>query len=250
MRCRLIDSGAGQAFWNMGADESILHHVSLGKSPATLRLYAWTPSAVSIGYFQSIRSEVDLDECFRSGVDVVRRITGGGAVFHDKEITYSFIAPEDSVPDDILKSYMLICSGLTKGLKSLGIKAEFAPLNDIVAGGKKISGNAQTRRMGCILQHGTLLLDLDTERMFRYLTVPPEKTREKAAAGAKERVTSAAAVLMHEVTYNKAAEALKKGFAEALGLKLEAGSLSEGEAALAKELAETKYSTLEWNGKR
>lgn len=250
MKCRLIDSGVHNAYWNMAADEAILESVSASKSPPTLRFYAWKPPAVSIGYFQSLREEVDTDACFKNNVDIVRRMTGGGAVYHDKEFTYSYIAPEDTVPNNILKSYEMICGGLIEGLKSLGIRAQFAPLNDIVSEGRKIGGNAQTRRMDCVLQHGTMLLDLDVERMFTLLKVPSEKLRGKAISDVKQRVTSVKAILRKEVTYNIACLAFKNGFAKALKLTYDTSGLSDEEKTLAAKLAETKYSTREWNDKR
>ena len=250
MRCRFIDTGLHDAYWNMSLDESVLRHVSDGSSPPTLRLYSWKPSAVSVGYFQSLREEVDVDECFRRGVDIVRRITGGGAVYHDREVTYSFIAPEKCVADDILQSYRHICSGLVSGLKFLGIDAQFAPLNDIISHGKKISGNAQTRRQDCVLQHGTLLLDVDVGTMFSLLRVPSQKLRDKMIADAKDRVTSVRHVLKKEVSYDTAAAALKRGFATALKLDLHGGSPTKSELTLALELQMTKYRTLEWNDKR
>ena len=250
MKCRFIDTGEGRAYWNMGLDESVLQHVSEGKSPPTLRFYWWAPPAVSVGYFQSLREEVDADACYRGGVDIVRRITGGGAVYHDRELTYSYIAPEDSVPDDILESYRLVCGGLVEGFRLLGVKSEFAPLNDILAGGKKISGNAQTRRMGCVLQHGTVLLDVDVRRMFSLLKVPSEKMRDKAVAEASGRVTSLRDVLKSDVPYSKAADSFRRGFAKALKLNLVEGEPSEGELRLAQMLCDCKYSTLEWNDRR
>jgi lipoate---protein ligase len=250
MKCRLMDTGEHSAYWNMGLDESILRHISEGKSPPTIRFYKWKPPAVSVGYFQSLREEVDIDACFNDGVGIVRRMTGGGAVYHDKELTYSYIAPESTVPDGILQSYELVCSGIVMGLGHLGVRAKFAPLNDILVGGKKVSGNAQTRRMNCVLQHGTVLLDVDVERMFRYLRVPQEKAKDKAIANVKERVTSLKAVLRTEVTYHMAAEALRRGFSEALDLKLTESPPSVSEAEAAARLEGEKYSALEWNDKR
>jgi lipoate---protein ligase len=250
MKCRLMDSGAHDAFWNMAADEAVLESVGAGTCPTTLRFYYWKPTAVSIGYFQSLREEVDADACLKNGVDIVRRMTGGGAVYHDTEFTYSFISRDDLVPDDILGSYELICSGLIEGLKTLRIKSEFAPLNDITAYGKKIGGNAQTRRSGCVLQHGTILLDVDLERMFSLLRVPKEKLRGKAISEAKDRVSSLKTILNREVTYNKACQAFKSGFAKAMDLRFQDGGLSPTEESLTRELAAVKYSTLEWNDRR
>jgi len=136
-----------------------------------------------VHYLQSIEKEVNLPACEKYGVDVTRRITGGGAVYHDYdgEITYSIVAPEadPKMPADILESYELICGAIVNGLAGLGVDAEFKPVNDIVAGGKKISGNAQTRRHGVILQHGTILVDSDIRRMFQVLRVSDAKISDK-----------------------------------------------------------------------
>lgn len=250
MNARFLDTGYGSAYFNMGLDESVLKHVSEGKSPATLRFYAWKPPAVSIGYFQSLAEEVDEGACRSRGVDVVRRMTGGGAVYHDRELTYSYIAPEDTAPDDILESYRLICGGLVEGFKLLGVDAGFAPLNDIVTGGKKISGNAQTRKMKCVLQHGTVLLGVDAKEMFTLLKVPSEKIRDKMIAAVEERVTSVEDVLNQETSYSKAAAAFRKGFERALGLELDDSEPMDSEVGLAEELASNKYSTAEWNNRR
>ncbi|MBD3387911.1 MAG: lipoate--protein ligase family protein [Candidatus Altiarchaeales archaeon] len=250
VKCRLLETGHNPGYWNMGLDEAVLEEVSQGNSPPTLRFYGWEPATVSIGYFQSLREEVDLDSCFEEGVDVVRRITGGGAVYHDTELTYSFISPEDTVPKDVLESYRLICSGLIGGFKELGIDAEFAPLNDIITGGRKISGNAQTRRMNCVLQHGTVLLDVDAERMFKLLRVSDEKMRDKAVKAVKERVTSVKHVLNREITFDKASTAFRKGFAKSLKLDLKKGRPTGEERMKAEALSENKYSTVDWNNKR
>jgi len=236
----------------MGIDESILKHVSEGKSPPTIRFYAWKPPAVSIGYFQGIEEEIDLPACSRMGVDYVRRITGGGAVYHDQELTYSFIAPESSklVSDDILESYKTICGGIIHGLRILGVESEFAPLNDIVSGGKKISGNAQTRRMNCVLQHGTVLLGVDVDRMFSLLKVPSEKVRDKMIQNVKERVTSVNHSLGREVGFEEAGKALRDGFRNALEISLEDCRLSPSEIDYANKLAKEKYSSRQWNFKR
>ena len=133
-------------------------------SVPVLRLYGWKPSAVSIGYFQSLEEEVDVKKCKKAGIDVVRRLTGGGAVLHEHELTYSFITKV--YPTNIMESYRLICEPVVMCLKNLGLDAKFSPLNDIIVGDKKVSGNAQTRRKNTLLQHGTILLDVDVEKMF------------------------------------------------------------------------------------
>ena len=175
----------------MAIDEAVCEAVASGKSLPTIRFYTWLPSAVSIGYFQSLIDEVDVSVAKELSADIVRRRTGGGAVYHDAkgEITYSVIAPEPIMPDGIRESYQVICGWVIESLKNIGIGAEFKPINDIIANGKKISGNAQTRRNGVLLQHGTLLYDLDVRTMFTLLKVPKEKISDKMIQSVGERVT-------------------------------------------------------------
>ncbi len=133
---RLIDIRIDNCFNNMALDEAIMTAYANGEGVAagTIRFYRWKPSAVSIGYFQSMKRELNLDECKRQGVDFIRRVTGGGAVYHDLhgELTYSLITPQNNslIPRDILKSYELICGALVQGLQKLGISAVFEPVND------------------------------------------------------------------------------------------------------------------------
>jgi len=243
---RLLKTAYNNAFMNMAIDDAILQ----SKIMPTIRIYSWKPSAVSIGYFQSLTEEINLDKCKELNVDSIRRITGGGAVFHDKELTYSFIAPEDAVSKDILESYKQICGGVIKGLEKIGIKAEFAGINDIIAGGKKISGNAQTRKNNCVLQHGTILMDVDVKKMFSLLKVPNEKIRDKLIQNVKERVTSVKNILGKDIGFEELSDKIVEGFKEALNIELVEGELTKEETELAEELEKKKYKTKEWNFKR
>jgi lipoate---protein ligase len=251
-RFRLLETGAGEAFFNMGLDEAILGSVSAKLRLPTLRLYGWKPAAISIGYFQGARDEVDVGACRLQGVDLVRRVTGGGAVFHADEVTYSIVVPEGHAlaPGSILESYGLICAGVVAGLKNLGLDAEFAPINDLVCGGRKISGNAQTRRLGCLLQHGTILLKVDVDRMFSLLKVPKEKALGRMISDAKARVTSLEEKLGRTVGFDEVREALASGFASALGLDLMPETPAADELALAQKLAAEKFSTEAWTFRR
>jgi lipoate-protein ligase A len=252
MRLRLISSQALPGALNMGTDEAILRAVAEGRAAPTLRLYRWSPPCVTIGYFQSMEAEVDLDACAAARVDAVRRLTGGGAVYHDEEITYSLVVPlgHQLAPDDILESYRSICAGIVAGLELLGVEAEFAPINDITAGGKKISGNAQTRRRGCLLQHGTVLLGLSAERMFSLLKVPQEKSRGRSSAEPSSRVTSLKNILGREVSYEEAARALGEGCARAWNAELVPDMLSPLESSEAEQLASVRFSSRDWNHRR
>ncbi|MFW9846384.1 MAG: biotin/lipoate A/B protein ligase family protein [Candidatus Thorarchaeota archaeon] len=253
-RIRFLDLETHNAVMNMATDESIMLSVRNGDSPPTLRFYRWSPSAVSIGTFQGMTEEVDLEFCRASGIDYIRRITGGGAVYHDYEgeITYSIILPRGHglVPDDIIESYHNLCGGVVRGLEHLGISAEFKPINDVVANGKKVSGNAQTRRHSCVLQHGTVLFDLDVKTMFSVLKVPQEKISDKMIADVRERVTSVRELLERNVTFDELSDALKKGFEEALGAKLFPGKMTAAEIQTADNIAAERFSKDEWNLKR
>ncbi|MHA1930078.1 MAG: lipoate--protein ligase family protein [Candidatus Thorarchaeota archaeon] len=235
----------------MAIDEAIMLSMKAGESPPTFRLYRWNPSAVSIGTFQSMKDEVDLDYCKTTNIDTIRRITGGGAVFHDYEgeITYSIIVPKGHrfAPVDIIDSYKIICSGIVNAMGTLGIQAEFKPINDVIVNDKKVSGNAQTRRHSCVLQHGTILLGLDVTTMFSILKVPEEKISDKMIEGVKDRVTSLTEILDREVHFEELRDALYDGFCESLEIFLEPGELSMKENEDVEILMETKYSSDEWN---
>ncbi|HKY10556.1 MAG TPA: biotin/lipoate A/B protein ligase family protein [Nitrososphaera sp.] len=239
-KIRVLETGYNNAALNMAIDEALIENI--GDTPI-LRIYGWWPAAVSIGYFQSIREEVDLEKCSKIGVDVVRRLTGGGAVLHETELTYSFITKQ--YPQNIMESYRWICETIVISIKRLGFDASFVPLNDIVVKGKKVSGSAQTRRKGVLLQHGTLLLDLDVDKMFCVLKVPSEKFKDKIIKDVKERVTSLAGT-----TFEEMASSLKTSFATKFDAKLLADTMSTEEINHAKWLAERKYNSREWNRRR
>jgi len=258
---RFIPLQTHDAFTNMALDEACSEEVAAGTSAPTIRFYRWRPSAVSIGYFQSLKDEVATEKCSEAGIDVVRRRTGGGAVFHDYEgeITYSVIAPENLFPKGITESYHEICGWIIQSLQFLGIQTEFKPINDIIlapgstgadganVGGKKISGNAQTRRNGILLQHGTILFTVDVRKMFSLLKVGQEKIADKMIAAVEERVSSLK-LLKPELTMEKVYDALLKGFTS--GKLYSMSDWMPQELARARELAQSRYSTKEWNEMR
>ena len=245
---RIIPFSEYDAFMNMAIDEAVSESVASGRSPPTIRFYGWNPSAVSIGYFQSLEKEVDVSRCRSEGVDVVRRRTGGGAVYHDRqgEITYSVIGKEELFPKDILSSYRQICGHIIDSLAILGIHSEFKPINDIISEGRKISGNAQTRRGGVLLQHGTVLFSVDVDRMFSLLKVSDEKIKDKMIANVKERVTSVSQ--LSDAGKETLQLALVKGFSE--GKEHMNSQISEAEAARARALAQSRYKYEGWNSMR
>ncbi len=248
---RLLPLNVSDAFTNMAIDEAVCRMNARGKAPNTVRFYRWKPSAVSIGCFQSVEQEVDLERAKRYGIDVVRRITGGGAVFHDHggELTYSVVCRESEVPNEIIESYRSICRGLVQGFERLGLRARYEPVNDVLVNGKKISGSAQTRRWGSVLQHGTVLIDPDVRRMFELLKVSPEKISDKFIASVYERVTSLKRELDKKPSFDEVAAAMRDGFERALEIKLIEGELTVEEARLAAEI-KPKYASGEWLEKR
>jgi lipoate---protein ligase len=239
-KIRTLETGYNPAAFNMAIDESLME--TAGEMPI-LRIYGWSPPAVSIGYFQSMNEEVDFAKCRQIGVDVVRRLTGGGAVLHEFELTYSFVTKE--YPQNIMESYRWICEAIVLSIKRLGFDASFVPLNDIVIANKKVSGNAQTRKKGVLLQHGTILLDIDVSKMFSVLKVPSEKIRDKIIKDAKERVTS-----LSGTTFDDMTTSLKTSFAEKFECTMLEDTLSSKEISRAKWLAERKYTSKEWNFRR
>ena len=251
---RIMGLDVNDAYSNMAIDEAICKLRSENKSPNTIRIYRWKPSAVSIGYFQLVDQEVNLEACKKMGVDVVRRMTGGGAVYHsyEGEVTYSIIINQDhpKVPDDIIKSYEVICSGIVVALENLGIKAKFKPINDIDVNGRKISGNAQTRRWGVIVQHGTILLDTDIRTMFTVLQVSKEKISDKMIKSVEERVTTIRKELGRDVSFEEVTDSLKQTLPNVFDAKPYEGQLSEEEKGLAMKLKREKYSTNDWIFKR
>jgi len=251
--CRLFSTGFHDCYYNMGLDEALLESCAAEKeSLPVLRFYGWSPPAVSIGYFQRLSEEVDTEAVNRLGFDLVRRISGGGAVLHSSELTYSIIIGQHHplAGSGIGESYRMLCKGLIRGLEILGIKAVFSGINDILAGEKKISGNAQTRRNGCLLQHGTILLDNDTETMFEVLKISDEKIKGKLISEAKERVTSLRLILDRIIGFDEAEAVFTRGFGEALGLEFRKSAVDSSLENRAKELAITKFSSEEWLLKR
>ncbi len=251
MEWRLLPLRVDDPFTSMAIDESILRLNADGKVPNTVRFWRWNPSAVSIGCFQSLELEVDREALEKHGFEAVRRITGGGTVFHDYggELTYSVVCGEDDVPEDILSSYGKICGGLVKGFQRFGLEATHKPVNDVSSGGKKISGSAQTRREGSVLQHGTILIDPDIRRMFEILEVSPEKISDKFINSVHQRVTSLKRELDAKPDFSEVRAAMAEGFEDEFGTELVEGGISEEEMELARNI-KGKYESKEWLEKR
>ena len=256
MNWRLIDSGNNDAFYNMAVDEALM---KLSKVPI-LRFYSWNPAAVSLGYFQSI-DDINLKFCKNNNIDVVRRITGGKAVFHDKELTYSFIISENKVPKNVIDSYKLISNSILIALKNLGINAKFKDENvkkdktpvclnnpswyEIIVGDKKIAAAAQTRKNKKLLQHGPILISMDYKKNLSIF----KKNNKKLLEETKKRITSLKQ-LNKKINYSNLKKELKKGFEENFNVKFKGDGLTKKEKDLIKKLVKEKYETKRWNHKK
>ena len=237
----------------MAIDEAILNLRIAGQVPNTLRFYRWQPCAVSVGKNQNPENEVYLDACKKLGVDVVRRISGGGTVYHDfeGEVTYSVVAKtSDMWPNDITEVYMKIYEAITDALRLLGIPADFSGGDakncpNLTVNGKKISGSSQTITRGVVLQHGTILRSVDLPKMFQLLKLKDVSCTIAADIG-KQKITSIQNELGHKISSDTVANALAQGFKAILKIQLEEMQLTPNEVVLANKLYKEKYSTKEW----
>jgi lipoate-protein ligase A len=251
---RLLPLETNNAFMNMAVDESILNARITGQVPNTLRFYRWQPSAVSIGKNQNPEAEVYFDACRQLGVDVVRRSSGGGAVYHDyeSEVTYSITAKTETFGTrDITVVYAKIYEAIKDALRLLGIAADFSTGDakncpNMTVGGKKISGSSQTNSRGVVLQHGTLLRSVDLTKMFKLLKLK-SATCSQAADIAKRKITSIQNELGHAVSPDTITNSMIQGIKATLKIQLEYDELTTYEVELANKLYKEKCSNKEWN---
>jgi len=250
---RLIPLDVRNGYWNMALDEAVLDAVIESKSPNTVRFYRWDPSTASIGRNQSLSAEVDMEFTKKKGFNVVRRITGGGAVFHDNrgEITYSIACPikflEDLNAIKVLDQFEIITQGIVAGLNNYGLKPKKGVIHcpAIFLDGKKFSGNAQVRKRGHILQHGTILLDIDPELMYSVLKAPEHVGKSRMVRSVRAKCIGIKEQLQN-YEEKQFLKALKFGFETTLGIKLEEGNFSDYELTAAERLTKEKYASLEW----
>ena len=251
---RLIPLQTNNAYINMATDEAILTARIAGQVPNTLRFYRWQPSALSIGKNQNPENELYLDACKQLGVDVVRRISGGGTVYHDfeGEVTYSVVAKtSDMGTADITTVYFKIYEAITDALRLLGIPADFSNGDakncpNLTVNGKKISGSSQNVTRGVVLQHGTVLVNVDLPKMFTLLKLKNASCTQ-AADIAKRKITSIQNELNHKIMPETVANALAQGFKAILKIQIEPSELTPSEVDLANKLYKEKYTTNQWN---
>lgn len=262
---RLLVTPAARGAWNMALDESILEHIGRGESTPTLRLYAWDPACLSLGHAQSF-ADVDIARLKERGWEVVRRATGGRAILHTDEITYSVIAPNDEprVTGTVLESYNRLAQALLLAVQELELPVEMAEgktddhatpnpvcfevpsTYEITVNGKKLIGSAQARKKEGVLQHGSLPLSGNLTRICQALVFESESAREDASKRLLARAATVESALGRAVSWETAAQAFIHAFEAQLGLNLVRGDLSESESKRTDELVKEKYDHPSW----
>jgi lipoate-protein ligase A len=268
-RWRFLNTGNREAAYNMALDEALLLRHEAGDTPPTLRVYGWSTPTLSLGYAQKAWQEVNLAACQQYGVAVVRRPTGGRAVLHDDEVTYSVILPTTLSygPDTLTEHYRRIGLALAAALQGLGMAVHlersrrsaqprraadspacFAAIAryELSATGKKIVGSAQKRLQHTLLQHGSMPLQMERQRLFQCLQVPPEH-RQALVQEAYTTMTTINEIAPTLVTADMLHEALRQGFSNVFGVDIVAEPLLPEEERLASELHTTKYASAVWN---
>ncbi len=262
----LVDAPAGGA-WNMAVDEVLLDGVGTGAAPPTLRFYQWRPACLSLGYFQPF-DVVNLAGCRALGVEIVRRPTGGRAILHDRELTYSVALPASVLGHDggVLPSYYRLSLALQEGLRRMGVAATLAPesavagslehgpvcfdrpsAHEILLDGRKLVGSAQMRRGGGLLQHGSILIEPRVDKLRECLQLPDDSAGSSLREG-WERIEGGVAGLLEAGVSEPApiAGAIAVAFAAQFGVTLVQAPLRRDELAAAQALAASKYQSAGW----
>jgi len=278
---RLFPFASFSAAQNMAVDEAIFREVQRTGGPPTVRLYGWLSPAVSIGYFQDAAAEINLPACRARGVSVVRRPTGGRAVYHDDDLTYAVVAPETIplFPPTIAGAYQAISRCLARGLKELGLAAALASgggadedagrprretgkesggeriapaacfavpaRHELLVAGRKICGSAQMRSRGTFLQQGSLLMSFDPEKTAAVLKSPAHNPAVQIQM-LRDKATSVYEHLPRAVTREAVSQSLLAAFQDLWQVSFAAGELSKEEERLSAHLVETKYGQEHW----
>ncbi|ATH62563.1 lipoate--protein ligase family protein [Staphylococcus pasteuri] len=265
-----INTGSKDPYYNMAMDEALLNFVSRGEIDPVIRFYTWNPATLSIGYFQRLKKEIDIEKVKEKGYGLVRRQTGGRGVLHDKELTYSVIVPEShpKMPTTVTEAYRVISQGLLEGFKNLGFETYFAvprskeereklkqPRSsvcfdapswyELVVEGRKIAGSAQTRQKGVILQHGTILQDIDVDELFDLFIFKHDRLKNKMKEAFVDKAVAINDISEKHITLNEMEDAFKEGFKEGLQIEFKPLTLTDEQMNEVKELEE-KFRSDEW----
>lgn len=265
-----INTGSKNPYYNMAMDEALLNFVSRGEIDPVIRFYTWNPATLSIGYFQRLQKEIDIDKVKEKGYGLVRRQTGGRGVLHDKELTYSVIVPEShpNMPSTVTEAYKIISQGLLEGFKNLGFETYFAiprskeerdklkqPRSsvcfdapswyELVVEGRKIAGSAQTRQKGVILQHGSILQDIDIDDLFDMFIFKNERLKTKMKENFVQKAVAINDISNQHITLNEMENAFESGFKKGLNIDFKPLELTEKQKEEVQELEE-KYRSESW----
>ena len=265
-----INTGSKNPYYNMAMDEALLNFVSRGEIDPVIRFYTWNPATLSIGYFQRLQKEIDIDKVKEKGYGLVRRQTGGRGVLHDKELTYSVIVPEPhpNMPSTVTEAYKIISQGLLEGFKNLGFETYFAiprskeerdklkqPRSsvcfdapswyELVVEGRKIAGSAQTRQKGVILQHGSILQDIDIDDLFDMFKFKNERLKAKMKENFVQKAVAINDISNQHITLNEMENAFEAGFKKGLNIDFKPLELTEKQLEEVQEL-EDKYRSEAW----
>ncbi|WP_026696678.1 lipoate--protein ligase family protein [Alkalicoccus chagannorensis] len=269
-----LDSGAQRPEYNMAMDEKLMEWHRNGEIPPVVRFYEWAPASLSLGYFQRIHRDIDLEAVKRHQAGLVRRPTGGRAVLHEDELTYSVIVEESypGIPQGVTEAYRVLSEGLLKGFRSLGLDADFSiprteeekealknPRSavcfdapswyEMVVEGRKIAGSAQTRQKGVVLQHGSLIRTIDADKLFDMFQFPDQRVRDRMQQGFYKKATPLGD-LMEELADMETMKAhFRRGFEEALGVSLKTWTPDKKQEEEVLQLAEEKYAAQAWTEK-
>lgn len=265
-----LDSGHQDAAINMAIDESLLNWHSEGKIAPTLRFYGWNTPTLSAGQFQKVHKSINFDAIEQYQCQFVRRLTGGSAVLHDNELTYSIVVSEEhpAIPTSIREAYHILSKGLYEGFQNLGIPVEYAypdrekarertevcfekaAYYEMVVDGKKLSGNAQTRKKGVLLQHGSIPMSMNIEMLYNLFRFPSENIKIRKREAFKNKAIMINEITNKEHSYEMMKDAFYKGFKKGLNVKLKPIDLSNEQWEEVRELADAKYRTESWNYNR
>lgn len=267
---RVIKNKTYDGAMNMAIDEAITISYKEGKCKPTLRFYSWNPSCLTIGYFQKLESEVDIKKCKELNIDCVRRATGGRAVLHQNELTYSIIVGEDNelMDKSINSSYKFISEGIVNGLKLEGIevdnlskgerisreKLSAACFNahasyEITINDKKVVGSAQHRHDGVILQHGSIVLDFNIDDLYEIIKTKSPEIKERAKKFTLSKASGIENEIGRKIDINSLEKSIVRGMAKTFNVEFEEAELTDYELDLAKRLY-SKYSSGEYTNKR
>ncbi|RNF41068.1 lipoate--protein ligase family protein [Planococcus salinus] len=267
-----VNSGPCSPSFNMALDEALLIWHNEGLIPPVIRFYQWEPAALSVGYFQKVDKEIDMEAVKKLGLGFVRRPTGGRGVLHEHELTYSIIVSEQypDMPETVTEAYRVLSGGLLEGFRNLGLDAYFSVPDteekradlkkpksavcfdapswyELVVEGKKVAGSAQTRQKGVILQHGAILIDLDAEKLLSVFRFSTEEAKDRMRKKLLEKAVSINSLRKTPAKVEECITAFKSGFEEALEIDLKPYILSSEQLEFVKSIEQERYAKDEWN---